>query len=310
MSDTTNALSGYQSDERVAQTRAPGTVEFTVGDLPFTSYVFGDANASRPYFYPLIGPGGAAMTRSFPMRDLPGETTDHPHHRSLWVAFGEVNEVDNWQDRANHGFTRHRSLDALDESDPGRMVARADWEDADGTLLCREVLDVRIQPLTDGARLIDWRLTLTAPENQPVHFGDTKEGGLVALRVATVLDGKQGGRIENAEGGVGEKECWGRRSRWCDYSGPHPDAKGAVVGAALLDHPESFRHPTGWHVRDYGLHTANPFALGTFTRGAEDGSYHLPAGESLQFHYAVLVHAGDAREGRVEEIWRAWSGAA
>ena len=76
---------------------------------------------------------------------------------------------------------------------------------------------------------------------------------------------------------------------------------------ALLDHPRSFRHPTGWHVRDYGLHTANPFGLGTFSKGAEDGCYTLPAGESLHFHYAVLVHPGDARAGRVEEIWKVWS---
>ena len=102
------SLSPFLSGERVAQTRSPGRVAWSVADLPFTTYVFGDPDASRPYFHPLIGPGGAAMTRGFPMRALPGETTDHPHHRSLWAAFGEVNGSDNWGDGKGHAVTRHR----------------------------------------------------------------------------------------------------------------------------------------------------------------------------------------------------------
>ena len=31
------------------------------------------------------------MTRNYPMIDgIPGESTDHPHHRSLYVAFGPI----------------------------------------------------------------------------------------------------------------------------------------------------------------------------------------------------------------------------
>ena len=29
--------------------------------------------------------------------------------------------------------------------------------------------------------------------------------------------------------------------------------EGKVRGIAILNHPESFRHPTPWHVRTYGL---------------------------------------------------------
>lgn len=301
-----DALSHYVTDEPVVQIRRPGRVEFLISDAPFTTYVIGDPTASRPYFYPLLSPGGVALTRGFPMTELPGESTDHPHHRSLWAAFGDLNGADNWGDGEGHAWTRHRALDPVDPEAADRMVAHADWETQDRRLLCRERLEIRLLPLADQARLIDWRLTLTAPDDQAVRFGDTKEGGLCALRVASVLDGKRGGRIENAEGGVGETACWGKRSRWCDYSGHHPDA-GGTVGVALLDHPDSFRHPTAWHVRDYGLHTANPFGLGTFSNGAEDGSHVLPPGESLHFHYAVLVHSGDARTGDVEAIWQAWS---
>src|SRR5882672_1519134 len=54
----------------------------------FTEYFF--TNAPKPYFYPLIGPGGARMTRNWPMQNPPGEEHDHPHHRSLWLGHIEV----------------------------------------------------------------------------------------------------------------------------------------------------------------------------------------------------------------------------
>jgi hypothetical protein len=63
-----------------------------------------------------------------------------------------------------------------------------------------------------------------------------------------------------------------------------------------MDHPISFRYPTYWHVRDYGLMGANPFALEAYTRGAKDGSYVLEAGAEMRFVYRVIVHLGDAAE--------------
>src|SRR5207249_1657673 len=63
------------------------------------------------------------------------------------------------------------------------------------------------------------------------------------------------GKIENAEGKVSEKHCWGRISAWCDYSGP---IDGKNVGIAILADPKN-PHPTCWHVRGYGLMAANPF---------------------------------------------------
>ena len=39
------------------------------------------------------------------------------------------------------------------------------------------------------------------------------------------------------------------------------------MGIAILNHPASFRYPTYWHVRDYGLFAANPFGLHDFKWG-------------------------------------------
>jgi hypothetical protein len=66
-----------------------------------------------------------------------------------------------------------------------------------------------------------------------------------------------------------------------------------------MDHPMSFRYPTHWHVRDYGLMTANPFGYAAYTGGAKNGGHLLGEGESLDFHYRVVLHPGGANEGRI-----------
>jgi hypothetical protein len=139
-----------------------------------------------------------------------------------------------------------------------------------------------------------------------VTLGDTKEG-MFALRPASTMEVARGlgGRIENSRGGVNEKETWGKRAEWCDYSGPVGDAK---VGLAILDHPANFRHPTYWMVRDYGLFACNPFGVRAYTGDpTQDGSYAIPAGGELTFRYRVLVHEGDAAQAGLADLWAAYA---
>ena len=143
-------------------------------------------------------------------------------------------------------------------------------------------------------------MSLTAL-GQPVKFGDTKEAGLLSVRVATSMDGNKGGLIENGFGGQRENETWGKPAPWCHYSGP---VDGEVMGIAVFDHPTNPRYPSNWHVRDYGLMTANPFGYHDFFPGrGRDGSLLLPAGETATFRYRVYIHRGDAAQGRVEEAF-------
>jgi hypothetical protein len=113
------------------------------------------------------------------------------------------------------------------------------------------------------------------------------------------MEVRHGGRIENSYGGVNEGETWGKRAHWCDYSGP---AEGNIVGIAVFDSPKSFRYPTYWHVRDYGLMTANPFGLSYFYNDPHRrGDHTLPSGETLFFSYRLYIHPGDAAQARVAE---------
>ena len=100
---STGCASTDQSDQL---TKFPDRIRVEVKGALLTEYRF-SPDAPQPYCFPLIGPGGAAMTRSFPMESPPGEDHDHPHHRSFWFAHGLVNGHDFWTDRTNSGRIVH-----------------------------------------------------------------------------------------------------------------------------------------------------------------------------------------------------------
>lgn len=81
------------------------------------------------------------------------------------------------------------------------------------------------------------------------------------------------------------------------------------MGVAIFNHPSSFRFPTYWHVRDYGLFAANPFGVHDFrnTKNRQEGEFTLPAGESITLRYRFLFHTGDERQAGVAEAFDAYA---
>lgn len=283
----------------VSAVRKDDTVEFSIGGLPFTTYNFGKQWA-RPFFYPVLGPDGVQITRNYPMvQGVPGETMDHPHHKSIWVAHGDVNGVDNWSEEKDHGRQVSKRLKELVDG-PVVAVLRQDleWVSCRGKAVVDEEREVRIYAVPPTERVMDITVAFKARHGKVV-FGDTKEGGICSVRVATSMDGNRGGRIENSYGATTEAECWGRPAPWCDYSGP---VGGKIVGIAIFDTPGNLRYPTYWHVRDYGLMTANPFGISYFKPGSgERGDYTLESRGELVFRYRIFMHLGDANQGRVRD---------
>jgi len=279
-------------------------VEFHVGGGLFTAYRYG-GELARPFLHPVIGPEGKCVTRGYPMVEgVPGETTDHFHHRGIWVAFGDVNGVDDWSEDPGHGKIVHREFV---EKTSGPVFARIrvlnDWTAPDGGKIIEEERTITVYNTPDTRRLMDLSVVFRATRGD-VSFGDTKEGGIIAVRVATTMDGERGGTITNSYGGVSEAETWGKPAHWCDYSGA---VDGGIVGISVFDTPGNFRYPTYWHVRDYGLFTANPFALSAyFNDPSRDGSFVLESGGILSFSYRVYIHDGDAAAARVAEEYHSY----
>jgi hypothetical protein len=135
----------------------------------FTEYVIRSGN--KPILWPIVGPGGVPMTRSFPMEKVPGESHDHPHHRSFWFTHGSVNGIDFWGESAGGGEIRHQKFADVQSGAVGRIVALDDWLDHTGRRICQDRRTLVFRA-SDDSRTIDFEIRLIASDGRVV-FSDT-----------------------------------------------------------------------------------------------------------------------------------------
>jgi hypothetical protein len=300
--------------EPVEIRRSGPQTEVAVGGKPFTTY-YTDPKISKPYLMPLRSAKGTIVTRGYPTGTEfpPGsehERSFEPHQRPLYFGHGNIDGIDYWQeevfdkyfpDHGKQGYGRVQ-LVKIEKADGGHDagVIRAEFN-----LLAPSgrVIGAETQVFTfrgdETTRTVDCEFIFHATHG-PLTFGDSKEGTF-GIRVAKELNSPPG-RMVNSAGAEGEKAIWGKRADWVDYSGA---VAGEQVGIAVLDHPKSFRHPTTWHARGYGLFSANPFGLRDFTSDPnQDGSWTIPPGKSLTFRYRVIIHEGDHRTANIAEAYQ------
>lgn len=291
-------------------------LDFMAGSALVTRYHVASSFA-KPIFWPVHAPNGAALTRSWPMiKDLPGESIDHPHQKSAWFCHGDVipegfqlpakvkgvEGVDFWSENKGHGTIVCTKVDEPKNlRGHAQVTTQNEWRMVDGTKIMDET---RVIKFYGGAkaRLLVLEIDLLASVC-PITFGDTKEGSM-GIRINDVIRADKGkGKLQNAEGKIGEKECWGRISPWTDYSGP---IDGKVAGLALLADPKN-PYPSCWHIRGYGLNAANPFgrdrAKFPDVLGKKD-LVKLAKGEHLKLRFGMVLHDGDASEGGVAQEYQ------
>lgn len=309
-------VSVYAGGDGVKLVQQEDRVRVEINGELFTEYVF--KGTPHVYYYPLIGPGGARMTRDYPMvPDSKGEDHDHPHHRSLWYSHGSVNGVDFWSETAKAGKIVHDAFLEVKSGDDSGLIRSANkWIGLDGKVVCTDERTFRVHARPNSERVFDFEITLKAPTDSEVILSDTKEGSM-AIRVAEsmrLVKPKEKGEKKSKPGeghivqstGERDEKTWGKRAEWCDYSGP---VQGKTVGIAIFDHPSNPVHPTYWHVRDYGLFAANPFGIHDFTGKKEPagaGNIVIAPGKSVTFKYRFYLHNGDEKEGKVAERYKEW----
>ncbi len=256
------------------------------------SYHFGEG-VVKPYLNPLNGPSGRSMLRE----PLPPESgIDHPWQRGVTFMHGSVKGLDCWNEIPGERFGRTVQDDIRCRVTPlsASLCSRNTWLDAAARPLMADERSFTVYAAPDWPLVMDVRLELQASHGDVVLDG-TKEAGFLALRIHPALSGASGGRIENCYGAKGEAECWGRPAHWVDYSGR---TDGRQEGVAVFDHPRNLRYPTRWHVRNYGLFAPNAWYW--------DGSYTIPSGLSLSFRWRIVVHAGDADQAQIRELFLDW----
>ena len=278
-------------------------VQIKVDGELFARYV--KISGTRPILWPVVGPTGKRVTRGYPMEDLgEHERANYDHHRSLWFGHGDVGDVSFW---ADEGVIQHREFVKMESGSEAVVVARNDWMTPDFFPGDPKKVIEDERTLTFGAdddsRWIDVDIVLTASEEE-VLIGGVKDAGF-GVQVAGTMkpDAGLGGRMVNSRGQA-DRDAWGKQAEWLDCYGP---VDGETVGIAILNHPSSFRFPTYWHVRTYGLALANPFGLWDFTKGEKDGDHILEKGESLRLRHRVFLHKGDTESGKVAEAFEKYA---
>lgn len=268
--------------------RQPGAVVITAGGAPVATYFYADKEITRPFFAHAYAPGKVAVTRNHPPRpgidDTDHGTTGNYFHPGIWLAFSSLNGNDYWRLKA---AVRHeRFVDEPATVDgSGTFTVRNSYRDQQQAevTVANETCRYTITSLPGAYVLVSD--SLFRSDDRELSFGDEEEMGL-AVRVATPLAVKHGGRLLDSAGRIGEKQIRGQHASWCNYSGT---IDGLRAGVLLV--PDSAISLTArYHARDYGLLAANPFARQALDAG-DKLTTTIARGESLRLRFAVVLHS-------------------
>jgi hypothetical protein len=282
-----------------------------------TAYCYYDS-IMKPFLYPINTLDGITVTRSYPIKPIAGERTDHPHHVGIWMNYESVNGLDFWNNstaipvanRSKYGTIRHADVVAKKaDKDKAVLNISADWIRPDGKVLLKENTTYEFA-VKDNKFFIDRLSTLTATDIEVV-FKDVKDG-FFAIRVARELEMPSKDKTEfvdangnkttvaqmNNEGvtgmyynseGIKGDDVWSSKARWAMLKGTK-DKKEITIG--IFDHPKNVGYPTYWHARGYGLFALNPLGRKIFSNGKEELNFSLQPNTSVKFHYKVLIASG------------------
>jgi hypothetical protein len=258
----------------------------------------------RPFFYPLVGPSGAVLTRM----GHPG-APDHDHHRSIWFAHEKVLGIDFWSDRTAARVRQKQWLAYQDGDQEAIMAVLLGWYDGhDPKELLTQELIASMRPVDDGEVIVELQSTFT-PAARSLELGQTNFGFL-AVRVAkSISKFFGGGELRSSEGASGEQAIFGKQARWMDYSGSVASGRrkpadqvasqeNVAEGITYFDHANNPGYPARWHVREDGWMGAS------YNR---TGSYVIRRDKPLVLRYLLHAHAGTANPKTADAIARAFN---
>lgn len=297
--------------------QASDRIDVVIGGKPFTTYYFGPM-ASKSYLMPLQTAKGLLISRPFPVGNDVSKgdskaSSFEPHQRPLYFAHGDVDGLNFWAEpgfqkyygdhsRQPYGHMAQPKIESVRSgSDTGTIKASFALEDPNNRVIGHET---QLFHFSGNAtqRIIDCEFTVKA-DMGPITFGDSKEGTF-GIRLGSDLS-EPHVQMLNSRGGRGEKEIWGKPADWVNYYGT---VSGQKVGIVVFDHVKSFRHPTTWHARSYGLLAANPFGAREFTGDpSKDGSWTVPENASLTFRYRVVIYDGDLNPSQINAAYREYA---
>jgi len=290
------------------------TLDIFMDGEPFAVYNYAPQHQwlCRPYFHPVLGPGGQFLTQD---GEFPGTSRGHYWHQGLFIAHQNYTRGNTWEEEEGRcGRIIHVAFEEVVSGDGcGHFVERLDWRQP-GSAITQlvERRTVRIPRRPPKRRVLDFEVELTAVSEDltfaatPYHFLACRVAdSMVPLakkreyadRYGALVDFSpldRGGEIRDSAARVNQASN-GAAAEWIDASGPLGDGE---AGVALMAHPSNFRHPAP--VGDWNDMTIS--LSPTFHEPLT-----LPQGETLRLLYRALVHAGDAKRAGVAEEYAGYA---
>jgi len=320
------AASLMASPPKVELVKGENKIDVMIAGELFTSYLFSD-NMTKPLLVPVRTPSGIEVNRRHPITEIEGGSTDHEHHVGIFFAVDLVNDVKFWNNKSLSPQIRHKEITEVVSGDgTGKISAVANWVDQNEQVLLEEKRTMLFIAEHEHEYAIDLSIDLTA-RCPRVQFEDIEEG-MLAIRLSdylregnTEISPEPGRLLPNesitgtgtyfsSNGDVTAKNVWGKRARWVALQGVRQNK---VVGVAILNHPASINYPTYWHVRNYGLFSANPLGQGDFQRQQPKKyrknkviplRFTLEEGETAHFRFLVIVYEGFRTNQQMEERFK------
>src|SRR5262249_28092530 len=122
-------------------------VGIQINGKPFSVLHFGKQE-HKPFLHPLLTVSGKNVLRGFPVKPLPGDSTDRPHQRGVWIGSegvsGPSGKEDFWENdplypQTHKGIIQFETLlEATTGDDQGRLALEARWISSEGKVWMTE----------------------------------------------------------------------------------------------------------------------------------------------------------------------------
>ena len=243
-----------------------------------------------PHMYPVIGPeSGIPLTTE---SALPWH-----HHRSVFFGCDRVNGDDYWSQELDKGriISAKPKVTSLTKNQI-EIYDECKWTSPKNIVVMEDQRKIKVSVVSDKIYYIDWEISWKAVTDVTIQ---KTNHSLFAVRAAPDITPSAGGNLINAEGDVGEKGTFGKKSPWCAFYGKRKKSE-LTEGIALFDHPKNPWHVCPWFTRDYGFMSPTPFNF-------IEKQMNIKNGTIFTLRYRIVAFAGTPADVKLSELWKSYS---
>jgi hypothetical protein len=245
------------------------------------------------YLHPLYTPGGVAVTGDYPV--------SHRHQHGIFSAWTRTrfndHAIDFWNVDDKQGKVDFRGLEQTVQGPVfAGFTARLEHIDLLGSepvVALNERWSVTTYKTHEGVPpyfIVDLDSTQTTATNSPLQLEQYTYGGF-ALRGTEQWADPSSVNFLTSEG-LDRTNGDDKKGRWCAICGR---VDGAMVGFAMLGHPENFRAP-----QTFRIHPKHPYMA---FAPVKDGPFAIEPGKPYVSRFRIVSFDGPLELEQIERLW-------